>query len=65
MARPHLTIPQILEWADFHNRCTGQWPMAKSGPVLCARGDNWKSVDNALRYGLRRLPSGSSRARLL
>jgi hypothetical protein len=65
MARPHLTIPQVLEWAEFQHRCTRQWPISTSGPVLCARGDNWKSVDNAPRYGLRGLPGGSSLAQLL
>jgi hypothetical protein len=65
MRRSALTIGLILQWADHHQRSTGQWPMVTSGRVLAQRGDNWKSVDNALRYGLRGLAGGSSLARLL
>jgi hypothetical protein len=33
--------------------------------VLVNPGENWRKIDNALRYGLRGLPQGSSLAKLL
>jgi hypothetical protein len=33
--------------------------------VLANPGENWRKIDNALRYGLRGLPPGSSLAKLL
>jgi len=65
-ARPELSAPLILAWADAHHRRTGQWPMQKSGPVLDGPlGENWTKVDAALRHGLRGLTGGSSLAKLL
>jgi hypothetical protein len=63
--RPKLTLRQILAWADAHKSRTGRWPQSNSGIVRDDLADNWRSVDNALRLGLRGLPWGSSRARLL
>lgn len=60
-----LTMKQILEWADFHHRRTGRWPVQASGPVRGAPGEQWKNVDMSLRVGTRGLPGGSSLARLL
>ncbi|MBU0717678.1 MAG: hypothetical protein KJ749_05465 [Planctomycetes bacterium] len=57
---PRLTIKQVLAWADAHHRRTGQWPMVRSGPVHGVLGENWRKIDNALIYGLRGLPPGSS-----
>jgi hypothetical protein len=62
---PKLTVKQILAWADDHRRRTGQWPHVKSGPIHAVPGENWKRIDNALRWGLRGFPPGSSLARLL
>jgi hypothetical protein len=62
---PDLTTKQILQWADAHHRKTGQWPKVESGDVLNAPGEKWRSAENALRLGLRGLPSGSSLAQLL
>src|SRR5436189_87216 len=62
MARTQLSAEQILIWADRHRKYTGRWPSVKSGRVRWARGENWRSVDNALRRGLR---DGDSLARLL
>ena len=45
----HLTIEQILGWADqFHQR-HGRWPATKSGPIPGRRDETWQSVDNAPR----------------
>jgi len=65
MTRPLLSLSQILAWADHHHQATGRWPSVKSGRILGARGENWRSVDNALRYGLRGMSGGSSLALLL
>ena len=60
-----LTVKQILAWADAHRRRTGQWPQVESGPIRAVPGENWKRIDNALRWGLRGLPAASSLAKLL
>jgi hypothetical protein len=62
---PDLTIKQILKWADAHHQKIGEWPNRNSGDVLNAPGEKWGSAENALRLGLRGLPSGSSLAQLL
>jgi superfamily II DNA or RNA helicase len=62
---PHLEIEQILQWADFHNQKTGQWPKQTSGAVLNAPGEKWGNIQNALFRGGRGLPGGSSLAKLL
>src|SRR5260370_41001320 len=62
---PRLSDAQILRWADEHFRRTGRWPTADSGPIHGVPGATWRNVRNALALGLRRLPGGSSLARLL
>lgn len=64
-AAPKLTIKQILAWADDHHRRIGRWPKVESGPIHAAPDENWKRIDNALRWGLRGQPPGSSLAKLL
>jgi hypothetical protein len=59
------TTDQILTWADAHYRRTGAWPQVRTGPIAESPGDNWHSVDNALRLGLRGMPGGSSLKQLL
>jgi hypothetical protein len=65
MARPHLTVTQILRWADAHRGRTGRWPTAATGPVAGAPGEHWAAINSALRFGLRGLPGGDSLAQLL
>jgi hypothetical protein len=62
---PRLSRRLILRWADAHKRRHGDWPRARGGPVDAAPGETWTAVDDALRYGRRGLPGGSSLARLL
>jgi superfamily II DNA or RNA helicase len=62
---PDLTVDQILKWADAYNQKTGRWPKVMSGDVSNAPGEKWRNIQNALRIGLRSLPSGSSLAKLL
>jgi hypothetical protein len=62
---PKLTRKQILTWADGHRQRTGQGPTKESGAVLDAPGETWLAIQPALVAGLRRLPGGSSLARLL
>ncbi|HEY7311701.1 MAG TPA: hypothetical protein VH643_20230 [Gemmataceae bacterium] len=59
-----LTVKQILSWMKRHRRRTGQWPVAASGEVIDAPGENWRSLDSALRFGNRGLPAGLSLWRL-
>ncbi|MFN3651306.1 MAG: hypothetical protein ACK47B_17160 [Armatimonadota bacterium] len=65
LARPRLTVEQILTWIDAFYERHGQWPTHASGAVEDALGERWDALDNALRAGLRGLPGGSSVARLL
>lgn len=60
-----LSGDQILAWADEFHRQNGCWPATRSGPIAGTRDETWRSVDLALREGLRGLPGGSSVALLL
>jgi hypothetical protein len=61
-----LSLSQILAWADSHYARTGRWPQVYTGPVGDGLpGERWRRIDNALRYGLRGLPGGSSLTQLL
>lgn len=64
-ALPHLTIEQILAWADAHFARHKSWPIADSGAVGQAIRETWNGIEAALRAGIRGLPGGSSLARLL
>src|SRR5262245_9318480 len=64
LRRP-LKIAEILRWAVSHRESTGRWPKVGSGSIPGTQGDNWRSVDSALRLGLRGLPGGYSLAKLL
>lgn len=57
---PALTIKQVLAWMREHHRLTGQWPNTTSGAVQSAPSENWRTIDNALRYGNRSLAAGFS-----
>lgn len=63
--KPEVTIAQILAWADAYHQACGRWPKQKSGRIPGSLGETWSIVDEALRYGRRGLPCGSSLARLL
>ena len=63
--QPHLTIAQILRWADSHYARTRTWPTEDSGFVFENRNEKWSRISAALRLGLRGLEPGSSLARLL
>ncbi len=63
---PRLTVEQILAWADAHRAATGRWPKVAPYPVAgSSSGDTWRTIDQALRTGLRGLPEGTSLAGLL
>jgi hypothetical protein len=62
---PRLSRKQILAWAHDHQKRTGAWPTAQTGPITGAPGETWRALDSALRVGLRGLQGGSSLARLL
>lgn len=61
----HLTIKQILRWADAYCRTHGRWPTSRSGTIDGANGRTWESVNTALRKGTCGLPGGSSLNQLL
>jgi hypothetical protein len=64
---PHLSVSQILRWADAYHRRTAAWPQPKTRPssIPDTHGETWLAVDSALRVGLRGLPGGSSLPRVL
>src|SRR5258708_39572075 len=64
-ALPDLAEQQILQWADDFRKATGKWPTNKSGIIPNSGGDKWHLIENALRFGTRGLPGGSSIAKLL
>jgi hypothetical protein len=65
MRRPHLTIRQILRWADAFFAHWARWPTRESGAVTGAIDVTWCGINIALRKGNRGLPGGSSLAQLL
>ena len=64
---PHLTVPQILRWADAFHATHGDWPQpkTKSSGIAGTNGETWLAVDTALRVGQRGLPGGSSLPQIL
>jgi hypothetical protein len=65
MRRTHLSINQILSWADLYHERTGQWPQRDTLFVYNAIGEKWYNIDRALRRGNRGLAGKSSLAQLL
>ncbi|MCH7702704.1 MAG: hypothetical protein IID37_13560, partial [Planctomycetes bacterium] len=63
--QPKLTERQILKWADLQLAYCGRLPGPRSGQVLAARDEDWRNIDNALRYGLRGMEGGTSLPKLL
>jgi hypothetical protein len=62
---PDLEIGQILVWADAFRDRSGNWPIRESGVIPGTDGENWSSVDHALRVGSRGLPGGQTLAQML
>ncbi len=62
--KPHLTVAQILAWADDYKRRIGRWPTHSSGRIRWFDA-TWLGIDASLRHGHRGLPGGSSLANLL
>lgn len=61
-----LTIPLILKWADEHKKRAGKWPIVMSGRVPGRpETETWAAINEALKWGRRGLPGGSSVAKLL
>ncbi len=63
--RRHLTIDQILAWADSHHAATGKWPRNDSAKACENQPVSWSTIESALRTGLYGLPGGTSLSRLL
>jgi len=64
-ALPQLSLQQIVRWANGHREHTGHWPTESAGSVSGAAGEIWGNIAQALRMGLRGLPSGWTLGRLL
>jgi hypothetical protein len=62
---PALTAAEVVVWAKAHQRRTGDWPTRESGAIGGVPGETWHGVDQALRWGYRGLPGGSSLGRFL
>lgn len=62
---PRLTHKKILELADKYHVRTKKWPNTASGNINTNTNENWRMIDNALRWGLRGLPGQESLAQLL
>jgi hypothetical protein len=62
---PPLSEEQILGWADAHHERIGDWPTHKSGPILEAPGETWRTVDKALRSARRGFTVKTSLAQFL
>lgn len=62
---PPLAEAQILAWADRNHERTGEWPNVHSGTIPGTQDETWKTVDSALRNGVRGLTGDSSLPRLL
>jgi hypothetical protein len=60
-----LTVEDIVRWAEWHRMRTGRWPSAASGVVLDAPEETWGALNQALSWGRRGLPGGSSLSRRL
>ncbi len=65
LARPPLSIDEILVWAGAYNERTGKWPNRNSGNIPEAPGETWANVANAIYLGQRSLKRGSSLTQLL
>jgi hypothetical protein len=65
LLNPPLSVEQILAWAKAHFQRTGHWPTFRAGKVAEAPGESWSAIYQALRRGLRGLPSGTSLPQLL
>jgi len=61
---PKLAVEQIILWLKTYVAQHGNYPSARSGPIVDAPGEVWKQVDAALREGKRGLPGGSSLSEL-
>src|SRR5262249_7689307 len=65
MRRRHITIREILRWADAFYLHWDRWPMRESGNVEGEIDLTWCGIDIALKHGNRGLPGGSSLPQLL
>src|SRR5262245_24319392 len=65
LRRSRLTESEILAWADQFIEIHARWPRVGDGEIKQLPSETWRRIDNALRLGLRGLPSGSSLHKLL
>ncbi len=63
--KPQLTLELIRTWAEGHQKATGVWPDAGSGPIAGVPGETWCKINKCLRIGRRGLAGGMSLSRAL
>lgn len=63
--RIHLTVEQILVWADAYHSQYSEWPNLYAKPIEEMQDETWENIDRALRRGMRGLSGGCSLAVLL
>ena len=62
---PKLSTKQILKWADAYYKREKGWPQRSSGKIPRTGGENWESINYALKKGNRGMSGGWSLARFL
>lgn len=62
--RSNLSEDMISAWVDEHIKATGTFPSTKSG-IVPGGVVTWKVIDNALRFGDRGMPGGSSLSKFI
>jgi hypothetical protein len=65
MAKPNLTVAQILAWADAYHARTGFRPHFRAGTLALPKGESWRAINSALRNGFRGLAGGDTLRQLL
>ena len=63
--KPQLTLELIRTWAEDHQKATGVWPDAGSGPIAGVPGETWCNISKCLRLGPRGLAGGMGLSRAL
>ena len=64
-AQPRLTEKKILRWVKSFRRRHGRWPRSHEREAVGVEGEKWRNIGNALMYGLRGMPGGSSLPQLI
>ena len=61
---PSLNLEIIKEWMISWHRLRGEWPTSTDGAIPGTNGEKWTNINAVLHRGGRRLPKGTSLAKL-